>query len=99
MRRDGVVLQHGALPLVGHARQLATLLTDVPTQLGERMIALDQAAGRPIDFDEAVAAFTSGFTQAWGIHFEPGSLTPQEQALAEQLEHEKYRAESWTFSR
>src|SRR5205085_8203730 len=85
MRRQGVLLQHGALPLTPHAERLAALLVAPPHDLSAKMIALDEALGRPIGFEEVASALAGGFAESWGIMFEPGELTAVERALAERL--------------
>jgi lipoate-protein ligase A len=98
-RRAGVLLQHGAIPLSPHADRLAALLADPPDDLGYKMIALDQAIGRTISFDELAAALLAGFADAWGVTFERGALTGEEQAAEQRLRDEKYATERWTYIR
>jgi lipoyl(octanoyl) transferase len=95
-RRAGSILQHGALPLTPHAQRLAALLLYPPDNLGTRMIALDQAAGRRIEFDELADALIAGFRDAWGISFERGVLSEHEQHEEQRLIAEKYTDERWT---
>ena len=97
MRRQGVLLQHGALPLTPHAERLAALLVAPPPNLGAKMIALDEALGRLIGFEEVASAIAGGFAESWDITFEPGKLTAAEQVLVERLREEKYLNASWTY--
>ena len=96
-RRAGSILQHGAIPLTPHADQLAALLHHPPSDLGTRMIALDQAAGRKIEFDELVDALIMGFRDAWGIGFERGVLSERELREEQRLLTEKYTDDRWTY--
>lgn len=98
-RREGAILQHGAIPLTPHADRLAALLLRPPADLGEKMIALDQAIGRAAGFDEVAGALTAGFGAAWGVAFAPGELTDEERAIERRLRDEKYETESWTYAR
>jgi lipoyl(octanoyl) transferase len=97
MRRAGSILQHGAIPLLPHADRLAALLHHSPNDLGTKMIALDQAAGRRIKFDELADALIAGFRDAWGIRFEDGALSEHEQREEQRLIAEKYTDDRWTY--
>jgi len=96
-RRAGSILQHGAIPLTPHAKRLAALLHNPPDDLGAKMIALDQAAGRRIEFGELADALMVGFRDAWGIQFEPGQLSAHEEREEQRLIAEKYSDERWTY--
>ena len=98
-RRDGVLLQHGAIPLTPHADRLAALLADPPADLDQKMIALDQARDRATGFDELAEALVAGFRESWGIAFERGELRAEERELEARLRAEKYAGEAWTFGR
>jgi len=96
-RRAGSILQHGAIPLAAHAERLAALLHQPPGDLGAKMIALDQAAGWMIEFDELADALVAGFREAWGIAFERGALSEHERREEQRLIAEKYSHERWTY--
>jgi lipoate-protein ligase A len=96
-RRAGSILQHGAIPLTPHAERLAALLHHPPDDLGTRMIALDQAAGRKIEFDELSDALIAGFRDAWSITFERRALSEREQREEQRLIAEKYTDDRWTY--
>ena len=98
-RRDGVLLQHGAIPLTPHAGRLAALLADPPADLDQKMIALDQARDRATGFDELAEALIAGFVESWGIVFEHGQLALEERQYEEQLRATKYTVDEWTFAR
>lgn len=103
-RRRGVVLQHGALPLVGDVTRIVDLL-NLPQDEGEafrtalraRATTLAAALGREISFDEVARALAQGFAQALDLELVPGELSPDELARAEVLREEKYAAEGWTL--
>ena len=96
-RRAGSILQHGAIPLTPHADRLTALLHNPPGDLGAKMIALDQAAGRGIAFDELADALIAGFQDAWGVRFARGALSDQEQREEQRLRAEKYADDRWTY--
>ncbi len=98
-RRAGSILQHGAIPLTPHAERLAALLHHPPDDLGTRMIALDRAAGRRIEFDELADALLAGFRDVWSITFERGALSEHEQREEQRLIAEKYTDDRWTYGR
>jgi lipoate-protein ligase A len=98
-RRDGVLLQHGAIPLTPHAERLARLLMVPPADLDHKMIALGEALGRAASFAEVGEALIGGFAEAWGITFERGVLTAEEREWEERLRREKYLDDGWTYAR
>jgi lipoate-protein ligase A len=105
VRRKGVVLQHGALPLMGDVSRLVDALAlDEPSRaslrakLRRRAIALDEAMGRPVSFDEVAVALKEGFARALGLAFEPGELSADERADVAALQT-KYEGDAWTLGR
>jgi lipoate-protein ligase A len=105
VRRRGIVLQHGALPLRGdvgrlaHVLQLSHAARDaLCTKLRERAIALDEVLGRPISWDEAAEALAAGFAEALRLVLARGDLTAHELAVATRLQV-RYASDEWTFSR
>lgn len=98
-RQGGVLLQHGAIPLAPHAERLCALLLHPPPDLRQRMIALSEVAGRPIDFDTLAEALIGGFATTWGARFAPGRLSAAELALERELRASTYASDSWTFAR
>ncbi len=103
-RRQGWVLQHGTLPLVGDVTRLVEVVvfSDEVERAAQRQVLAERATtaevalGRTISFDQAAAALVAGFTAALGIHLEPGDLTPAELDLATTLLRDQYAARSWT---
>ena len=98
MRARGVVLQHGALPLHGDITRLCPLLTTRPdpARMRSRATTVEEALGRPVTWDEAAGALAAGFAEALNLRLEPGILTDDERAWAEELRAEKYATEEWT---
>ena len=102
VRRKGVVLQHGALPLMGDVSRLVDVLAlDEPSRaslrakLRWRAIALDEALGGPVSFDQVAAALQEGFARALNLVLEPGELSADEQADVVRL-RAKYEGDDWT---
>ena len=98
-RRDGALLQHGAIPLTPHAALLNSLLAAPPLDLDTKMIALDQALGRSVTFDSLAEALAEGFRAAWDVRLVPGTWTAAELARAEELRRARYNGDDWTWGR
>jgi len=98
-RRNGVLLQHGAIPLTPHASRLATVLRHAPEDLDAKMIALSDTCGHIICFEELAEALVAGFAAAWGIVLAPGGLTDAEHAAECKLRTERYADHDWTLAR
>lgn len=110
VRRRGMVLQHGTLPLTGDlTRIFACLRTDgvrpaqpepVSTRWEDWLLAractLEQALGREVSFGEAADALAQGFASALNLRLESGDLTQDEGSRAERLRREQYANDSWT---
>ena len=104
VRRKGMVMQHGTLPLHGDITRIAQgLYVDYPGQrmaienrLRFRATTLLQSGGQDYDFDKAVDVMGQGFAQALNLTLEPSELTDAELARAAELEKEKYAHPDWT---
>jgi lipoate-protein ligase A len=104
MRRHGVVLQHGTLPLYGDITRIAEALVfagagerrALQARLHFRATTLHRSLGRRVEYAEAAQALQQGFARALQLDFAPGALTPAEQAAADRLRAEKYATEEWT---
>lgn len=103
-RRDGTILQHGAILLDLDYELLFTVLRVDPAQrehaishLRTRAVGLREAAGRAVAYAEAQAAVAAGFAGALELTLSPGALTPAEQARAADLEWDKYGSDSWNL--
>lgn len=65
------------------------------TAYARRPVALEQAACRPIEWEELRDAFVEGFRAALGEPLDAGTLTSSEEETAERLYREKYGTERW----
>jgi lipoyl(octanoyl) transferase len=105
MRRRGMVLQHGALPLTGDLGRICDALQfasqeerqSARNRVHTRALTLTEASGRESSWQSAADAMALGFAEALNLTFSEGNLTPAEQALAEQIEKSKYKADSWNL--
>lgn len=99
-RRGRIFIQHGSIPL----RNNASLLQQVTSKKGKgqpllRMISLEEALGRVIEFDEVVAALISGFSEYFNAEIRPKVLTEKDREEIYHLEKEKYGNPDWVFQR
>jgi len=95
VRRHGVILQHGALPLAWTDPAPFWREPGPPPNATD----LTQALGRRPSWDEVAEAMAAGFAEALGISLDPGTLTEQEHACADQLRREKYATDAWNLRR
>lgn len=103
-RRQGWVLQHGTLPLVGDVTRLVDVVVFASEaerasqrqMLAERAVTVEDALGRVVTFDQAAEALAAGFTTALDIHLAPQELSASELDLAAALRREPYASQAWT---
>jgi len=104
-RRNGIVLQHGALPLFGDLGRICDALyfdgederEDAQARVRQRAITLEEALGEEISMARAVRALMAGFCEALKLSLDDESpLTPEEIARAEELRATKYTSQEWT---
>ncbi len=98
VRRNGAMLQHGSLPLVGDIARICDVLAARPDRdrVRARAITVERTIGRAVAFDAAARSMAEGFASALNLCLEPGDLTDPERAWAEELRREKYAADHWT---
>lgn len=98
MRAQGVVLQHGALPLWGDITRICPLLAARPdqAQVRARATTVQEVLGRSVTWDDAADAVGAGFAEALNLNLEPGDLTEKERVWAERLRADKYATDEWT---
>lgn len=102
VRKRGVVLQHGTLPLYGDITRILDGLAypaDEREALRERVrtrAATLADIGLQATWDEAAAAMLAGFAAALDLDFDEAELTLTELAAAERLIAEKYGDPVWT---
>lgn len=98
MRSDGVVLQHGTVPLRGDIARICALLRarPDPERVRARATTVEEALGRPVSWDEAAEAMILGFGEVLRLRMEPARLSAAEQDQAEELRMTKYGVDEWT---
>ena len=103
VRRHGVLLQHGSIPLELDADKLFACLR-FPSEEARRRArdlllakatSIRAALGRPISFMEVSEAIVAGLGEVLGVEIEPGELTEAERGRAERLAKEKYGTLDW----
>lgn len=107
MRRKGVMLQHGSLPLYGDITRILTYLrlrsaewrTRLQSELQAKATTLEAALGRAVSFEAVAEAMAAGFGASLNLELVTGALTPHEEQLAAQLRHEKYATAEWNLQR
>ncbi len=99
MRKAGVVLQHGTLPLHGDIARISQYLRSRPdrNRVRQRATTVEAALGRVIDFEDAAHFMADGFARALNLDLRLADLTQQERAWMEELRREKYAADDWTY--
>lgn len=107
MRKRGVVLQHGSLPLVG---DITRVVDGLALEVGQRMAlrsrlryratTLAVALGHSDSIPNDVAAkLQQGMAGALAINFVASEITAEEKARAETIRQEKYANDAWTLKR
>ncbi len=103
-RRKMGVLQHGSLPLTGDLTRVLLALVypdeESRSRAAERLLTrattVETALGRLVSWEQAAEAYVTAFRSVLGLDLQPGGLSPQELARAEELEAAKYANPNWT---
>lgn len=103
VRKQGVVLQHGTLPLTGDLGRICDVLVfasdderrRVRARLHERATTVEEVIGRPVAWESAAAALARGFSEALNLSLVEAPLSARELALADRLRIEKYSTDEW----
>ncbi len=107
LRRKGVMLQHGTIPLWGDVARICDVLDfdskrDRDAQkfsVGQHATTLSQALGRALSWHEVASALESGFAEAFDLELAPGQLSEREEERASVLGAEKFANPEWTMKR
>ena len=103
VRRFGVLLQHGSIPLALDAGALFACLkfpdeaarARAKAAFAAKATSLWEALGREVPFHEVAAAVAGGIGEELGVEFREGALTEREEKTAEELAREKYARLDW----
>ncbi|HEY8486748.1 MAG TPA: lipoate--protein ligase family protein [Limnochordales bacterium] len=105
-RASGALLQHGSILLRFDPLRAAMFLSPDPATAGQlarvlaaRAAGLEEAAGRPVSWEEAARAVAEGLAVALGIRWAPGGLSPGEQRRAGELVAGRYGTDAWNRHR
>ncbi len=106
-RQEGILLQHGSIPLHMNAIELFDLFVFENERVKERMLrafggkaaGIFDLIGREIPLDEMKVAFQEGFTEVFDVAFERFSLTDAQWSEIHELAEEKFRREGYLYSR
>ncbi len=100
--KEDTLLQQGSLPLDDHADEFFTMLRFPDTVARNDALAQYAEKTRPLHafvpeatWNNVAAAFKNGFSAALEVRFEPGTLSPSEWELANQLVEDKYSKLEW----
>lgn len=102
-RRARSVLQHGSLPLAGDLARVVDCLAfadEAEREALRRSLAghaatVEELAGRPVSYGEAMDALAAGFAEALGIELIRGELTDAERTWAAELVRDRYASPEW----
>ncbi|MBM7678212.1 lipoate--protein ligase family protein [Gracilibacillus alcaliphilus] len=106
-RKQGVILQHGSIPLSVDNDTLYDLFVYRNEQVKQRAraayddkaIDIDKAAGRNVSLEETKQAFKAGFEQGLAIQLETFKLSDEQEQAVNELMHSKYLTDEWNYSR
>jgi len=107
VRKDGVLLQHGSILLRFCPEQMTSIMrfdnetarTEMTAELSRRATDLSKAAGRKIEFAEAVEAMQAGIVEQCGLYLTRGVRTLTEERMLQKLARDKYGTEAWNLRR
>ncbi|WP_219914583.1 lipoate--protein ligase family protein [Thalassobacillus sp. CUG 92003] len=107
MRKKGVILQHGSIPIELDIDTLFDLFVYPSDRVKERAkkafkdkaIAINTLTSEPQTFDQTNAAFKTGFEKGLNIRLEPFQLNEEQFAEVQNIAETKYNQSEWNFSR
>jgi lipoate-protein ligase A len=87
-RRDGVLLQHGSLPLTDDYLRIEEVLPSGSgrgSSLAETTTCLNATLNRRVSFQEVADGISAGFTAIFGVSLKPGEISADEITLTQSL--------------
>lgn len=103
VRKKGVVLQHGTLPLEGDIARICDALQfeteaereRVRTRVRSRAATVTDVLGGAVTWPAAAAAVRQGFAEALNLSLVGAALSDYESEQAERLRRERYGTQEW----
>ncbi len=104
-RKQGVLLQHGSIPLSMDKQMLFDLFKFSTEEIRERQrnafskkaITIDEAVGKRFSYEQVANAFKRGFQLGLNVTLEPFELSPAQWDEVHELAETKYRSDDWNF--
>jgi len=98
MRAEGVVLQHGSVPLHGDIARICPLLASHPdpVRVRARATTVTEVLGRIVTWAQAADAMITAFKEQLNVQLVVGALGAEERQRATELRREKYGSAEWT---
>lgn len=106
-RKQGVILQHGSIPLSVDKDILYDLFIFRNEKVKQRArsafdskaISIHEAAGREVSLEETKKALKAGFQTALDIELQSFSFSTEQEQEIHELMHSKYLTDEWNYSR
>ncbi|QGH35417.1 octanoyltransferase [Gracilibacillus salitolerans] len=106
-RKQGVILQHGSIPLTVDNDKLYDLFVYRNERVKQRArdafndkaISIEQAANRNVTLEETKKAFKKGFEKGLGIKLHEFQFTEEQEQEIKALMESKYLSDQWNFTR
>ncbi|HUN21703.1 MAG TPA: lipoate--protein ligase family protein [Anaerolineales bacterium] len=107
VRKQGVVLQHGSLPLYGDIGEICSALrfeheierAETAVRVRQRATTLEAVLGYTPTWQATAEQVQAGLAHALDVQFELGALNAYEEELAQTLRVEKFGNPEYTFRR
>jgi len=105
-RRHGVILQHGTILVDSDIRKMFQVLRVSDAKISDKLINsveervtnIKKMLGPNIGFPEVHDALVKGFEETFNVELVVGELTPEEEALVDEL-YDKYSSREWVYQR
>ncbi len=106
-RKEGVILQHGSIPINVDKVKLFDLFiypNDRVKQrarraFGDKAVAINEVSDRTITYDDTKLAFKKGFERGLDIQLEPVELSDEQMHEVNRLAKDKYDSKEWNYYR
>jgi len=96
-RIKDIIFQHGSIPLRLDIKRITSLLREELNGMENKIVSLEKALERNIDFNKFASMLASSFKEVFGVRLVEENLTPFELESAKQLKEEKYGSKQWNY--